>query len=228
MTTDLWPSDVLLTRDLAVAVRFVDPFTGQAVRVPMSVSIPALQWSAVRSERDATYRFSLANLPTVGGVPQFPAWAMGTHALEVNVPGELYAMMEPLTVTIPPAAPHVPPAPADYRVDLPLWPTRALRSPPGETAVVGRLASSGGAAVGGWKVTLFQGGAPPPGAPYARANAAGEFLFRLPGLKRGSSAIPTASLGVEVRDPADVVQPVAPGTITVPVGVMSMVALTVP
>jgi hypothetical protein len=72
---------------------------------------------------------------------------------------------------------------------FPLWPTRSLTVPPGETAIVGRLMDAGGAPLVDHRVAIA---ASVPGlatAPVTRSDAAGEFLYRLPGLRRAPSVL---------------------------------------
>ncbi len=226
--TDLRTDTPALTRYLAVVVRFVDPFTNQPVPVQFSVSIPALRWSALWWGSDSTYRFSKSNVPVIGGVPQLPT---GTFELKVDLLGREndppdpptalprgpYAAFEPRQVTLPPAAPHPPPVlVSDYLVDQTLWPTEAFTVPAGETAVVGHFVSSTAQSVVGLKVLVFQGASPPAGTPYTRTDAAGQFLYRLPDLKRKVGAL-TASLGIQVFNVANAPLTVTPSTFPTPI-----------
>jgi hypothetical protein len=226
--TDLRTDTPVLTHYLGVVVRFVDPFTNRPVPVQFSVSIPALRWSALWWGSDSTYRFSKSNVPVIGGVPQLPA---GTFDLKVVLPGREndppdpptalprgpYAAFEPRQVTLPPAAPHPPPVlVSDYLVELTLWPTVAFTVPAGETAVVGQIVSSSAQSVVGLKVLVFQGATPPAGTPYTRTDAAGQFLYRLPDLKRKVGAL-TASLGIQVFSVANAQLAVTPSTFPSPV-----------
>jgi hypothetical protein len=205
-----------LTRTLAAVVQFVDPFTALPIRFPFSVSIPALRWTALWWDTDATYRFSRANVPLAGGVPQLP---VGTFALSITPTGGPYAALEPRQITLPPAASHPPPVlAADYLVALALWPTVAFRVPAGETAVTARLVSATNQNVGGLKARLFDAASPPPPNVYTRSDAAGQFLIRLPALRRGNAADPTALLDVQVFDAANAPIAVTPATLTVPIG----------
>ena len=219
----------VLSRYLGVVVRFVDPFTNRPVPVQFSVSIPELRWTALWRGSDSTYRFSKSNVPVIGGVPQLPT---GTFDLKVDLPGREndppdpptalprgpYAAFEPRLVTLPPAAPHPPPVlVSDYLVDLLLWPTVAFTVPAGETAVVAQIVSSTAQSVVGLKVHVFQGASPPAGTPYTRTNAAGQFLYRLPDLKRKVGAL-TASLGIQVFSAADTPLAVTPSSFAVPIG----------
>jgi hypothetical protein len=226
--TDLRTDTPAWTRDLAAAVQFVDPFTGLPIRVPFSVSIPALRWTALRWDTDATYRFSRVNVPLAGGTPQLPT---GTFTLGVTPTSSQYAALEPRQVTLPVAALHPPPVLfADYLVPLSLWPTVAFRVPAGETAVTARLVSSSNQSVAGLKARMFDASSPPPAATvYTRSDAAGQFLIRLPGLRRGNTANPTVTLDVQIFNAANAPLVVTPATLTVPIGQLTgFVTLTIP
>ena len=243
------------SRDLAVVVRFVDGFTGQPVRIPLSVSIPQFtgidprkltsmpggKWIALWFDADATYRFSLPNLPLAVGATQLPT---GTFNLLVTTtdgvnlyanppiapPRGPYAALMPLQVTIPPTAAHPPPVlTSDYLVELPLWPTAAFRVPDGETAVSGRVVSAGSTNVAGLKLKLFESNTGPSGEPWASTDAAGQFLYRLPSLPRPAGPNPQATLSVQMVDQTNAPLTVAPATLTVSIGKStSLVQLTVP
>jgi hypothetical protein len=242
-------------RDLAVVVRFVDGFTGQPVRFPLSVSIPHFtgidprkltsmpggKWIGVWSDADATYRFSLPNLPLLAGSAQLPTGTFNllvTTADGVNLyanppiapPRGPYAALMPLQVTIPPTAAHPPPVLAsDYLVELPLWPTAAFRVPDGETAVSGWVVSAGRANVAALKLKLFKSGTGPSGEPWASTDSAGQFLYRLPNLPRPTGPDPQATLEVDIVDQANAPLTVAPATLTVSIGKpTSLVQLLVP
>jgi hypothetical protein len=196
------------------------------------VRIPALNWQALWWDTDATYRFSLANTPLVGGVPQFPN---GVFNLEVdvqdgqnlptltagNLPRGPYAALETRQLTLPPT-PHSPPLVTDYRVDLTLWPTVAFRPPSGETAVVGGVVSASNQNVAGLKVILLDASVPPPPSPpYTRTDGSGQFLFRLPNLRCGATPNPTSTLNVQVLNAANTPLAVTPPTLTVPTGLVT-------
>jgi hypothetical protein len=225
MTTDPRSDRPSLVHRLGAALRFLDAFAGTRVGVPLIVSIPAQNWTALRWEPDATYRFGVTNqlLPT------------GLFDVTVDVPGGEYVSAEPFQVQLPPPSlPHAPPLLfSDYLVERPIWPTPTFRPPPGETAIHGRIDSSGGAtAVSGLKVILFVWPGPVPASPYAYTNANGDFLFRLPGLKgsvSGMTVVSTADLGIEVRDPSNAVIPVSPVSVFgVPLGRTSVLRFTAP
>jgi hypothetical protein len=160
--TELRTDTPAWTRDLAAAVRFVDPFTNLPIPAPFAVSIPALQWTALRWDIDATYRFSLANAPLVGGAPQLPT---GLFTLSVTPASPQYAALEPRRITLPVSAPHPPPVFfVDYLVTLTLWPTVAFHVPACETAVTVRLVSATNQSVAGLKARMFDAASPPPPA----------------------------------------------------------------
>lgn len=216
------------SRDLAAVVQFVDPFTALPIRLPFAVSIPALQWTALRWDTDATYRFSQPNVSLVGGTPQLPT---GTFTLSVAPAGATYAALEPRQITLPVTAPHPPPVlSTDYLIPLALWPTVAFHVPVGETAVTARLVSASNQSVAGLKARMFDSAAPPPPASvYTRSDAAGQFLIRLPSLRRGNAANPTVVLDVQIFNAANAPLVVAPATLTVPIGQLTgFVTLTIP
>jgi hypothetical protein len=215
---------VEITHRLAVAVRFIDIFTGEPVRLPLTVTIPALRLKAFHSLPDDTYRFIITNRDVPAG---------GPFDIEVEVPRDEYAAREPMQVTLPVVVGHPPPiVRPDFLVEFPLWPTRLRKVPPGETAVTGRIVSAGATNVEGLRVFLFDPPGPPPPSPYAYTDANGEFLFRLPGLRaRMSGAVPvvTAPLDVEIRDPLlALVSPVVPSSIVVDLGRSSVFEFDVP
>jgi hypothetical protein len=225
--SDLRTDAPMWTRDLAAAVQFVDPFTSLPVRIPCAVSMPALRWTALRWDADATYRFSRPNVPLVGA-PQLPT---GTFTLSVTPAGGSYAALEPRQITLPVAAPHPPPVLfADYLVALPLWPTVVFRVPAGETAVLARLVSTSNQNAAGLKARMFDGSSPPPPASvYTRSDVAGQFLIRLPGLQRGNAANPTVVLDVQIFNVANAPLVVVPPTLTVPIGQLTgFVTLGIP
>ncbi len=210
-----------LRHRLSVALQFNDVFTGSAVRLPLDVRIEAADWVPYRSERDSTYRFFRTNDEVE------PA---GNLTVSVAAPGGEYRSFEPIQVTLPLPAPPTPVVRGHFLVEAPLWPTRALRLPHGETAVVGRIASGGVNDPAGLRVFLFEPPGPPPPEPYAYSDEAGDFVFRLPLLRgsvSGGMAVTEASLGVAVRRNGTPVT-VNPATVNVPLGRISVVELTVP
>jgi hypothetical protein len=99
---------------------------------------------------------------------------------------------EPILLTLPLPL-SVPPQRADFLIPRPLWPTTAVRPPDQETAIRGRISSNTAQPVADLKVEIWPGAAPipPPGTPYTRTSANGEFLYRFPLLKGASgSTIP--------------------------------------
>jgi len=157
---------------------------------------------------------------------------MGTFDLKIDLPGREnyppdpptalprgpYAAFDARQVTMPPAAPHGPPVLiSDYLVDLILWPTTAFASPAGETALVGQIVSNTAQNVAGLKVMVFQGAALPPGTPYTWTDAAGQFLYRLPGLKRKVGVL-SANLDIQVFTAAGAPLAVGPSPFMIPIG----------
>jgi hypothetical protein len=223
---------------LSAAIRFVDAFTAKAVAQPLDVraetlpvvlGMPNPPWKAVRGPNDDTYRFLVTN-NTVAPVGPIP--------ISVSAPGEEYAsfeLLEPFTVTLPrPIVAH-PPTPdrSDFLVERTLWPTRLLKVPPGETAIVGRVTNATGP-VPALKVRMGKAPGPLPAAPYTYTSDSGEFVIRLPGLKTVNGGVPTttASLLIELLVPpayAVTVAPTAPVfPITVRLGQVTTLQITVP
>lgn len=223
MTIDPRTDRPRVVHRLAAALQFVDAFTREPIRVPLVVSIPSPPWTARRMPQDATYRFLTTNA-------EVPA---GLFGVEVVAPGGEYVAHEPITVRLPrPLVDHPPPARAeDYRIEAPLWPTLLVRPPAGETAIRGRITRPPGADAGGLRVVLYAAGQLVPSSPYARTDARGEFLFRLPLLKTslaGGVVASTRSLDVQVRDASDSVLAVDPvGPHAVPLGRTSVLELAV-
>jgi hypothetical protein len=230
------PKDTPISeRDLAGAVRFIDGFTRQPVQLRVSVSIPKPDgaWTAAWAPSDATYRFSLVNPPLVDGAPQMPT---GTFDLLVatldgvnlyaqppsaTLPGP-YVLIDQPQLTLPIAKSHAPPVLAsDYLVELPIWPTAAFPVPVGETAVSGWVVSAGGGNVSALRLKLLQPNEGPSGEPWATTDGAGQFLVRLPNVKRPAGSNPTLTLNVEMVDAANNPIAVAPSTLTVPVGMLT-------
>ena len=209
---------------LAVAFRFIDVFTGSAVVEPLTASIPQQNWTAYRSARDLTYRFLVTNETPIPN---------GTFDVFVEIPGGAYRVVEPIQVALPlpPIAHPLPVIRSDFLREAPLWPTRLKSLPPAETAVVGRIVSTGGlTGVPGLLVDMFEPPGPAPVTPYASADDSGDFVFRLPGLRgsiSGGTVISQVTLTVEVSEGGTSVV-VNPNTITVPLGRVSVVELTVP
>ncbi len=224
MSTGLRTDRPRIVHRLAVVLRFLDAFSGEAVRVPLDVSIPSLRWQPFHSSADATYRF----LTTNADLPS------GLFDVQVEAPGGEYVNHETITVQIPrPLVAHDPPALASDYLDQPtLWPTTRLRPPVGETVVLGQVQSMSEADVSGLRVVLGPSGSPLPAQPYTRTDANGGFLFRFPLLKAafvGDHAVTTQSLAVELRDAANSVLAVNPsGPFVVPLGRATVLNLTIP
>jgi hypothetical protein len=202
---------------LGSAVQFVDAFTATPVRVALDVRVetlpavpgmPRLPWRAVRGPGDDTYRFLVTN-ETVAPV--------GNVDVRVDAPGREYASFEPFALALPrPLTAHPPtPARSDFLVQHALWPTRGLRLPAGETAIVALVRSAGSTPVARLKVTIWPDGQAQPASPYGYTNDAGELVYRLPDLKTVVSGVvtPTASLRIDLRLPPAYTTAVVPAQI---------------
>jgi len=223
---------------LGTVLRFVDAFSAAPVNTPLEVraeSLPVVEgmpntpWRAIPGPSDGTYRLLVTNRTVL---------PVGAISVTVSAPGHEYVNFEPFTVVLPrPLVAH-PPTPdrSDFLVERPLWPTRSLRVPPGETAVVGRVNSIGGTtAVARLRLKIWLFGSPLPATPYAYTDDTGDFLFRLPALKgsvSGGIVISTADLALDVRLPPAYVTPVAPAAppipFTVNLGRVSTLQIDVP
>lgn len=171
-----------LQRSLAAVYRFYDAFhfpvgdTTPPIVAPLEVSIPELRWSALRVEEDATYRFSA--LTSAEPVPTGVNLDVQVRALHGD-----YVTLDPILLTLPLPL-STPVRRTDFLILQRLWPTPAMRPPRSETAVHGQIRSATAQPIAGLTVEMWQGApAPPPGTPFTRTNATGEFLFRLPLLK---------------------------------------------
>jgi hypothetical protein len=194
-----------LRRTLSAVYRFYDAFYfpiddhSPPIRSPLELSIPLLGWVALRNDVDVTYRFSALTLsrPAPSGA------AMVANVVATN--GD-YISFEPILLTLPKPV-SAPPQRSDFLVSLPLWPTTALRPPDGETAVRGIIRSPTSQPVANLKVQAWTGGAliPPPGNPFTRSNAQGEFLVRFPLLKGAPGQ--TESMAIQLADGAVAVSP---------------------
>lgn len=200
---------------LAANVRFLDAFTGAPVEVPLEVRVetlpivkwmPIVPWKAVPGPNDATYRFLVADR-TVMPVGAIPVTVTAPHAEYVDFEGFSVILPRPL-VAHPPT-----PARSDFVIEKTLWPTRAIKVPAGETAIVATLKSAGANPVDGLRIKVWLGLGPPPAVPYTYTNTSGEALFRLPDLKMvvGGVISPTATVNLELRlPPAPYVAAVVP------------------
>jgi hypothetical protein len=217
---------------LGAAVQLVDAFTAKAIQLPLDVradklpaviGMPRLPWRAVRSFNDDTYRFF------VTGNQAMPA---GNIAVTIVAPGQEYVDFEPMAMVLPrPLVAHPPtPARSDFRVEHPLWPTRSLALPPGETAIVARCVSGGITPIGALKITIWPAGAPQPAVPYTYTTDRGEFVYRLPDLKtvNGGVISTTASLDLNIRTPPAYVGTVVPTQIRTDLGVVIAAPFAVP
>jgi hypothetical protein len=242
-----------VTHHLCAAFRFVDAFTGRPVGVPLDVradtmaavpGMPNTPWKAVAGPNDGTYRFLVTNRTVM------PA---GAIAVSVEAPGGEYVSFEPVTMTLPrPLAAH-PPTPdrSDFLVGsppwpavaVPLWPTRLVQLPAGETAIVGMVKSGGATPTAGLRIKIWDSRDPMPATPYTYTDASGEFLFRLPADMRfpgirfkggvsGGVITSTANLVVDIRIPPAYAAAVAPTAPAVPfsvrLGQLTTMPITVP
>ena len=195
----------LLQRTLTAVYRFYDAFFyplddhTPPVTTLLDVSIPSYNWSAFRSTADFTYRFSALTLTQ-------PAPSGLNLAVQVVAPGGNYVSFEPIVLALPLPL-STPPKHADFLIAQPLWPTTAVRPPAGETAVRGHIRSSTAQPVADLKVQMWLGAVPvpPPGTPFTRSNAHGDFLFRFPLLK-GAPGQPV-SISLRLSDGAITVAP---------------------
>jgi hypothetical protein len=200
---------------LAAAVRFEDAFTLAPVDVPLDVraetlpivtSMPLLPWKATLGKTDTTYRFFVADRTVM---------PVGAIAVKVTAPREEYVDFEGFSMVLPrPLVAHPPtPAASDFLIKKTLWPTRALKVPAGETAIVATVKSAGANPVAALRIKVWTGLGPPPATPYTYTNDAGEALVRLPDLKTvvGGVISPTATVNLELRlPPAPYATAVAP------------------
>jgi hypothetical protein len=203
----------LLQRTLSAVYRFYDAFfypiddRTPPVASSLDVSIPSLGWSALRAGGDFSYRFSALTLtrPAPGGA---------NLAVQVIAAGGDYASFEPILLTLPLPL-STPPKRADFLIATPLWPTTALRPPGGETVVRGLIRSSTAQPIADLKIQMWIGAAPlpPPGTPFTRSNANGDFLFRFPLLK----GVPGQNVLVNIQL-SDGAVPVAPGALSIVLG----------
>jgi hypothetical protein len=195
----------LLQRTLSAAFRFYDAFLypiddlTSPLTTPLKVSIPSLNWSALRADDDFTYRFSALTLTR-------PAPSGPGLVVQVVAPGGDYVAFEPISMNLPVPL-SSPPKRADFLIAKPLWPTPAVRPSDGETAVRGFIRSSTAQPISDLKVQMWLGGtpAPPPDTPYTRSHANGDFLFRFPRLKGALGG--TVSINVRLSDGAVAVSP---------------------
>jgi len=225
---------------LGVVLRFVDAFTGRPIDAPLDVRTialpslpppparpPNLPWRAVRSEGDSSYRFIASDGETLPS---------GAVEILVDDPRGAYVNFEPLTISLPrPLVAH-PPAPdrSDFLVERKLWPTRLAALGPSETAVIGRVVSSGALTdVAALKIRL--GVAPLALDVYTYTNGAGEFVVRLPGLKGkvvGTFVTATTALDIEMLEPpaytSSVIPTAPPFPFTVTLGQVTAMEIQVP
>jgi hypothetical protein len=204
------------THRLGVAIRFIDVFTGEVIRVPLQVSAPAQNWQAVRRAQDATYRFvfSEVSVPT------------GSFDIDVEAPGGEYLNWIPIEVTLPIVPATSPITVGDYLMELPLWPTRRVRPPDGETAVIGRLVSATANPVSNLDIRLFRQGDPAPAMPFARSDGMGAFLFRLPWFQWQTPPLPNVE--IRVTESGGTILPVNPSSFALEPGRLQSRSFEIP
>ena len=215
---------------LAAAFRFTDAFTGKPVTSPLDVLVetlpivpgmPNLPWEAVAAPTDGSYRFFVTN-ETVMPVGAINVTVSSLRGDYFDFEGG--AIVLPLPFTAHPPTP----ARSDFLVTRTLWPTRSLKIPPGETAVVARVRSAGATPVDRLRVKIWSGLGPPPATPYTYTDGSGELVFRLPALKTvvGGVITPTATMSLEIRVPPAYVTTVAPTQIVTDAGTVLPIPFT--
>lgn len=192
-----------LQRRLLFAIAFRDVFVPAAaevyLRLPLSVTVPSRGWTGWPGS-DGSWRFSETGV----------AKSTGTVSVSVSAPGGEYVFYDPIEVTLPVPV-SGPPRRSDFLVVRPLWPTRKLGIPVGESAVVGVI-SKAGKPQAGLRVLLYPDSAPTAATVEARTDALGEFVYRFP-LAR--NAAPGGTLTLNIRAFAGAAQvPVAPSAFT--------------
>ena len=194
-----------LRRRLLWVLRFRDVYTQAVIEAPLTVRVPELGLTAVRGATEPTWRLLFApSQPATmpyppRRAPADPVPVVPTTTVEVLDPVGRYVAHDP--VTIPRAHTGLiqgaPIRGDDFIRDVPLWSTRLLSPPPGETFVVGRIIDGAGLPRPGLRIAVAP--APPtPATPRAVSDAAGEFVIRLPGVRRTAPADATADLHVAV------------------------------
>ena len=202
--TDLWV-EPRITHRLAIALRFVDLFTRRPVSDRLRVRLRGWEpWEPVYGVGDHTYRFTSSNEPV-------PAIGLVDVIVESTEHAARYVNAVPLQVDVPRPLPVPSPITVGhFLVEHPLEPTRAFRTPPGETAVRGVL-RQGGVPQSGFAVAIAVGAAPGPATPAVHTDVDGEFLYRLPAATAtvvAPNITSTVDLFVAVSDAAGVAQPV--------------------
>jgi hypothetical protein len=186
----------------------VSPITSQ-----LDVSIPSLRLRAFRSDDDSSYRFSALTLTQ-------PAPTGTNLSVQVIASEGVYVSLEPILLTLPLPL-SVPPTRADFLIPKPLWPTVAVRPPVGETAIRGQIRRATVQPVANLKVEVWSGlGPPPPGTPYTRTSATGDFLYRLPRLKGAAGT--SVSINIRLNDGTIAV---SPSSLSIPFGLTQITQL---
>lgn len=223
--TDLWVTPQI-THRLAVALRFVDIFTGRAVDDELRVRIDGHDdWAPVYGASDSTYRFtrSVEPLPNLGLV--------GVTVESIETPAR-YANRTALQITVPSAGPVPSPMTfAHHLVEHPLEPTTAFRPPNGETSLRGVVLRAG-TPQPDFQLAIGVGAPPVPATAVAHTDANGEFVYRLPAaaaVVAGLVVSTTAALHIIVSDAGGAVQAVTspPLPLIVPLGRTTSLSITV-
>jgi hypothetical protein len=224
--------EVAWRHDLAIALRFVDPFVNVLPPVPpfqrkavdgrgdrFRVRVERLRWEAQFWPGDGMYRFLVSN------ASRDVAWQdavilrnalRADFPLPVTLPVEVtpveperarYFVPSPVTVEFPLSITYNTPQEqlTAYLREVEAYPTPLFRAPPGETCVRGVVRDAAGDVLPNVEVAVHEAATAPPNAIYTRTDASGFFAYRLPWLKRPSLVPAEPSLGVTVRrlgDPA--------------------------
>lgn len=190
-----------LLHQLLWSLRFTDVFTGLVIDAPLTVTVPALRLVAVHDARDRSYRLVFDPRATPPAGPDVAVLVSAGRGDYIDQAG----------ITVPPVRPapgHVPVLVGDVLKTFPLWPTRALAPSPGETVVVGRVVGAGGAPLADHRVAIAINAPALATAPVVRSDAAGEFLYRLPGLRRAPGVL-AMDLALAVTAPGGANVPVS-------------------
>ena len=219
------PEGVELCRhDLAIVLRFVDPFVlpvapvsafmRSAVPDAYQVRIPSLEWDAVLQPADGTYRFSVSNASrdvpwqaaVIFGIAKPPRFPVTPVPLTVEVKpldpsGARYFVPGPIFISLPVPGPFATPQQqlAAYLREVEAFPAPLFRAPTGETYIRGVVRNNVGVPRAGVEVALYDAGTLPISAAFTRTDAAGFFGYRLPSLKRPNPVPAAPSLGITVR-----------------------------
>jgi hypothetical protein len=216
--------EVLCRYDLAIALRFVDPFldpalavqplTRQAIGDRFIVRIRSLNWEAQYKPADGTYRFIQSN-----SIPPLPnAAANFTVSVEPQKAATArYFVPGPLSISLPiQGGPFTTPQQqvAAYLLEVEAFPSPLFRAPAGETCVRGTVVDNAGAPRANVQLELFDPANSPPNVLFTRTDANGFFAYRLPWLKRPTPIPASPNLGVNMAFANISVTPHPPGNST--------------